>query len=596
MDVEKMYGEIKEYSEKVKKDYTERDETALQIEQMYLMEETDADAALKAVSPSVALTKSTDERVAVKGVVRLLATTEEQISMPRDENTGNEDAADMIEQGAQALLASSDRANQRPLRHDVVLAMTLHDMCSIRVTCTKDILDDADKRDKKKKEAGEEGMSKGRRAKIEKLVKTSPYIFEALNPRTCYPVWDRYGLQSHLIVTEVRLKDIVEQYGQRAREIFEAAKKNISKDGLMPIKLWDYIDDTYRCIWCEDGWLISEEHELPFMNIVSSKGEGSGMFSKTVSTFEPFLLTVLKSGFDRRTTEALTAFYTNMRVYGFSPTLKHRRGEEDLPLEPPQEIGNIWKVWDLHKGSDLEHVFSKGVADPALWSGLELAFQKKQDSTIYNSTLGAGAGNNDPYSKTALMSQLGRIPLETIRYMSGRLIANALEVALLWVKENGEKVSSFDYRKGALANIDPALIPEYFNLSVNLDVSLAQDQLVMAQIASQLKQVGIVSDAWIQEEILNIGQPKQMARDIMKEQARGAVSGITLQGLIQKMQMSQQQQMMPPQPPPQMQPQGGEPPQPFAGSPFMPRQMLEGGMGGPPSTVPEPEPLLPEGG
>ena len=56
-------------------------------------------------------------------------------------------------------------------------------------------------------------MSAGRRARIEKLVKTSPYIFEALNPRTCYPTWDRYGLQSHLTVTQVRIQDIIEQYG-----------------------------------------------------------------------------------------------------------------------------------------------------------------------------------------------------------------------------------------------------------------------------------------------------------------------------------------------------------------------------------------------
>jgi hypothetical protein len=591
VDETKVFSEIKEYAAKVKGDYSERDTMAVQIENMYLMNETAEDAALKAVSPSVALTKSTDERVAVKGIVRLLASAEEQISMPRAENTGTDDVADMIEQGAQALLASSDRANQRPLRYDVVLAKTLHDMCSIRVTCTKDMLDFITEGDKERKKGGGQGMSAGRKARIERMVKSSPYIFEALNPRTCYPVWDRYGLQSHLTITQVRLKDIIEQYGAKAQAMFAAKGKSVIEDGLKPIDLWDYLDDTYRATWCEDGWLVMEEHKMPFMNIVSSRGEGSSMFAKTGDQFEPFLMTVLKSGFDRRTTEALTAFYTNMRIQGFSPKVKHMKGPENNSIEPPQQVG-MWQVWEVEYGADIQFMASNAMPDASGWAGLDLAFQKKQDSTIYNNTLGAGAGNNDPYSKTALMSQLGRIPLEITRAMSGRLIADALEVALLWIKKNGEKVGAYDYRKGALANIDPAKIPEYFNLSVNLDVSLAQDQLVMAQIAAQLKQAGLVSDAWIQEEIMNIGQPKQMARDIMKEQARGALGAIALQNMVQQKQMQQQAMMPPQQPMPQEQQMPLEPEQPFAGSPFMPRQMQDGGMQGPqdmgmPGQVPE---------
>lgn len=572
MDQEKLFLELKGYSKDVRSQHGERDTILAGIEDMYLMHKTVGDLALESL-PDVTLTKSTDERVAIQAVVRLLTTSVPAISMPRESNADNDDAADMVERGANALLASSDRANRRPLHYDAVLSAALYDLASIRVTCAQDILDSMEQDDADRKKNKAERMPEGARERIKQALANTPYIFEALNPRSVYPVWDRYGLKSQLNVTKVRVRDIVAQYGDKARRLFEDSKVSWEIER----ELWDYTDDVYRCVWVDDEWLVMDEHGLPFINYATSTVEGSGLFSNTVDQYEPFLYTVYRSGLDQRKTEALTAQYTMNKVFGFSPLLKYTRGPNGEEPPATKKVG-LFGLWDVPYGASLDVVLNKGISDPAVWNGLQLAMTKTEEATIFKSVL--GQSQSSTYSQTALLSQLGRIPLETTRSMTGRVIADALEIALRWIKINGKGVSTYDNRAGALAEIIPAQIPDYFNLECKLDVALPQDKLQQANIAAQLIKAGVVSKEWIMENVLNIGQPQDMVKDIWSEQFIDALAGMELQKKLQ-----------PPQP---QLPPGGPPPEMGGGG--LPPEMLAGGMGGPEMMAGEQQMMPPEEG
>ncbi len=575
-----IHKEIAEYSDNLQQAYAERDEFAKLSEEAYLMTETAEDAQLKAISPSVALTKSPEERIKVQAVVRLLTTGDPQISMPRDVNLGSdEEVADMVEQGAEALLAASDRVSRRPLKNDAVLNAVLYDLLSIRVVCTQDLLDQMVEDAADRKKGKQQPIPEARIARVKKLVNTSPYLFEVLNSRQCYPTFDRYGLQSQLHVSVVKQQDIINSYGARGREVIQASGKDLYADARKDYVLYSYMDDLYRCDWIDDGWLIVDEHGLPFIPIVTTSIEGSGIFSSYADQCQPFLYTILKSGLHHRKTEAMTAMYTNNLVFGMTPSIKYTASVDNEEAPTPVMVAKLFQLWSLRHGAELEPVLNKGLADPAVYNGLQLAQELTEAATIYNSVI--GESQSETYSQTALLSQLGRIPLETTRRMVGRCIADALELALQWVKHNGKQVKAYNFGKGALSELIPGDIPDYFNLEVDLVPALPQDKMVMAQIASELMKSGIVDIDWIREEIMNIQQPAQMGNKILKDQVKQALSAMVIQQKIQQMQPPP-----PPQAPPQMPEQAG-------GLGGMPN---DGGMGMPPPPVQEQQMQPPEMG
>jgi hypothetical protein len=245
---------------------------------------------------------------------------------------------------------------------------------------------------------------------------------------------------------------------------------------------------------------------------------------------------------------------------------------------------------------DIPHTGEWGIetnkTDPGAWNGMNVAKELTQAATIYPSVLGQSQSNT--FSQTAILSQLGRIPMETVRAQVGRCIADALEICFAWIKWNGKGVKVYNYRKGGvLSELKPKDIPEYFNLDCKLDIALPQDKLQQSTVASNLRQAGIVSDEYIQEEILGIGQPSAMRKQIVKEDMVKALAQIEqqkalLQGQIElqqlQMQLMQMQNPQPAQPGAEgMAPEQAGPPQ------GIPPEMMAGGMQGPEAPVQEQE-------
>ena len=325
MDKDKLHSEIVKYCGELRGKYGKRDEMQKGMEDMFLMRKTAHDAALEAISDDVVLTKSTDERVAIQAVLRLLTTTIEDVSCPMDENEriGN-DVIDKVEALGGALLASNDKVSRKPLRFNTTLCASLYDEMHIQVVCTEDMV------------AAAEGSSPFNLRRIKRIAQLTPYTFNVMNPKNGYPVWDTLGLQSYHRSSLVQVGQLLDHYGSRAAEVLSRKlKKDVDSERLKEMTLMDYWDGQYRCTWVDgcEGFLMLEEHGLPFIPIVASTAEGSDLFDAPEDQREPFLLTVWLSRMDQRKTEALTAMATRNRINGFSPRLVFTRGDavQDVP-------------------------------------------------------------------------------------------------------------------------------------------------------------------------------------------------------------------------------------------------------------------------
>jgi len=163
---------------------------------------------------------------------------------------------------------------------------------------------------------------------------------------------------------------------------------------------------------------------------------------------------------------------------------------------------------------------SKVVIDPSLMQGWDIANTLEQESTIYRQTLGEPLGMNAPYSMVALLSQTGRLPLVSAQRKSGWAISEAVELAMKWLRfTGGRKVKA--YNEEYAAEIEPNLIPEHFEIQAALEVNLPQDQLNAANAANVLAngEEPMVSKRWVRENVLNIGQSRDMTYEIWAERA-----------------------------------------------------------------------------
>ena len=95
-------------------------------------------------------------------------------------------------------------------------------------------------------------------------------------------------------------------------------------------------------------------------------------------------------------------------------------------------------------------------------------------------------------------------------------------------------------------------------VEATLEMRMPQDNLQSANIATAMKQAGLVSDEWIQSKLLQIEQPEEMYEKIWSEQAAGAIVQAQIQTMVQQQMMKVQQQQMQMQ---QAQQQAMQPPQ-----------------------------------
>lgn len=507
-----MLKEAQDHGQQLKGVYSQRNKMYDEMERIFLMDWTDEER-VKNVMQGVKITKSPDARNALLGAHRLMIATEPQFSIPNELNTPQVmQTASKIERAASAMWRAAGRCKRKPVQYDVVLSLLLFGEVYISVTRAADLVASASK------------SSKAAQLHAEELAALAPYLFDVWDARTCYPEVGPYGMSALYREVETTVGQVRDEFGEAAQDLSGARVDAVT--------LCHYWNHTHRFTWV-DGMnqaLVAEEHGLPFIPVVHQVGEGSQLFSDPEDQVTPFLYTVWQSGLWDRQNLSLTVYYTMLFALGANPLYFERVSVNGRHLEVDRSVPG--GVVTLLPGEEYGQIPNRPV-DPTILEGMSIANQKMQESTIYGQTLGAPVGGgNAAYSMVALLHQAGRLPLVTPQQAGGFAIADAVKMALRWMRI---EPSGYMGANESLA-IRTGDIPAQFELECRLDVALPQDNLQAANIASLLIKAGVASTRWVQENVLKIGQPEQMQKEIWTEQAAGAMFGMYIQDQIQAMQ------------------------------------------------------------
>lgn len=501
------FKEIKQFSQELVSLYSERDRI---LDEMYKMYKLiwDEQSYVESRGNNIKVTKSPDPRNVVLGIVRLMTAVKPVWSVSQDLNDQMAvDISSEVEKLAAILVECGSRIGGAPLVYDVVMSAAIFGEFVVGVSSTRDLVEAA------------EGAAPAVVARAKRVEQMTPYLFEVYDPRTCYPVIDALGLRAFCRRSEVTAGEVKERFGADAEASLRGRRQSVASN--QRVVLWDWWDLEQRCVWVEDGKepILKEAHGLPFLPFVCQVVEGSGMFADPDEQRDPPLYTYYESGLWKRQCLALTAIYQAIAAMGLNPQFVHEKGPTAEAVV--RDFSTPGGVLEVPAGSKFYPMGNKGLIDPATLTGLEIAERKGEESTIYKQALGGNVGGGDTFSKLALLSQQGRLPLVGIQKRVSWGLADAVMIAIRWMKESKRsyKLSYAEYS----AEINAKDIPDNLHLECNVEVSLPQDRLQLANVGNLMVQSGLVDRGWVRENILQITNPEAVDERLMTEQTTQAL-------------------------------------------------------------------------
>jgi hypothetical protein len=496
------FTDVKDHALQLVTNYADRDTMLDEIRRMFHMEWDDPPTA-----DWIKATMSPSAYNAAMGAIRLLTATEPQISVPFDESDADaESKSENVEQAAKAMWNGSGRISQRAKHYDIVFSMILMAESAGAVSRTADLL-------KVAKATEDKRLIR----RMEHVANETPYLFDIYNARVCYGDFDSMGLRGLLRKTQTTWGDVQDTYGSLAAHCFGSTKRRLEK-----VTLNDWYDWGYRVVWLDEADsvpIINNDHELDFLPVQCWIGEGTQLWNEPDRQRYPLLRAMWKSGLWKRENLAMTFIYSLINALGSNPLLVQEVDDpaSSDPLVIDRTVpGGVMRV---RKGEGPKPLAEK-VVDPTQWQGLEMAQQMNEQSTISRQTLGEPpkGASNMAYSSLSLLAQSGRLPLVPPKESGGQMIGGLLGVAMKWFKKDGGKKKL--YNGGKFVELSPSDVPERMVFKVILEPDLPQDKMQLAQVMDMLTEKGHVSERWGRENILQIGQSRQMDREIYKEKRR----------------------------------------------------------------------------
>jgi hypothetical protein len=585
----KMFRDVRSNSKELEQSAGQRNELFRRMEWLYWMRWNDEEKVRNKID-NVKLTKSPRARNAIKGAERLLTATDPQITVPFAINDAlAKQASSNMEKFAHAMWFASGRIQQRPTHYDIVKSALVYSAVNLAITSTKDLLDNAPD-------------VPAIKARYERVADRTPYVFEVWNPKSCYPEFDQYGLRSFYRKMKTSPRQMMmTPFAKEFEKQMNTIKPEYSH--FENITLHDHYDLQYRTVWIDgsDTPLYQDEHGLPFIPVVSQLIEGSRLFEDATDyrdgrrlleeRYEPFLMTLDKSGLAERQNLLLTVLYTITFAIGANPMFVDYVINPDEA--PPVDETYPGKTIRMRTGERREPMV-KQVVDPSLIESWNTAVQLEEESTIPRQTLGEPLSGSNTYSTTALLHQAGRLPLLMAQRMSGWAIGSAIEMAFRWMKH--DKYTGQALYQDSDVTMNHGDIPDRFEIKATLDISLPQDDLTNANVARIASEGDnpLVSQRYARETLLKVGQSEDMQEEIWTEQSGNLKFRKHMMDLMAQVAAAEQMAMQPPGPQQGMPMPGGPPPgMPMPGMPTQPGQ-LQPDIGQPP--IVEPNPLgMPEG-
>lgn len=559
-----LFADIQSHAEQLKADDANRNTMFDSIDDMYLMtwEGTSGKKSSKAD-----LKISPDARNAALGAVRLLVATDPIWNVVN--STEKQGKIDKLEKAVTKIWDSAGRANGNPVHYDALLSAILYSEMHVAITSTASLVEAA------------KGNGKGVE-RAERVAAITPFLLDVWNPRDGHAEFDRLGLAAYYRETETDYGKLRSDFGARMPE------GTLGKKSTDSVVLKTFYDTQYAVQWTDDGVIVFDEHKLPFIPICVQYTEGSTLWNKPEESRQPLLYTLLKSGMWEMQNLVYTVMYALIKDMGVTPLYAHTtpKGMDGKPLDI--DFSEYPGVVELANGETFIPIANKGLIDPAVAQGLQIATQKGQESTLYPQALGAPMQGDSTFSELALLSQSGRLPLTSTQRRGGWGLGSVMEMCLAWMKNDGQGF------KAQGVDLKASDIPDFVQVECKLDVKLPQDKLQQANIAQIITNGDnpLVSNEWARNNILNVGQSGDMDRQVWTERASNQMFNLFLQQQIQQQQMAAQQAQMqaqgqmgrqnPGQVPGQMQgqPQGMPPEMMGAGPQMSPEQaqMIQGGL------------------
>ena len=256
----KSFEEVKASAANLQSAYGERDTIFDEVEKIFLMD----DAELPSKS-WIKESKSPAGRNKLLGAVRLLTAADPVWSVPRDKNSDKIEQKDAsnLEKAASMMWIASGRIKKTQVHYTTALSGLLYSQADIVVQSVDELIKAA-------------GSNKALKNRLERVKKKTPVLFEALNPKICYPLFDAYGLAAHYSVREMAVVDVRARWGDV-----------LSDNNLTDlVNYHEYWDDEKHVVWVDgqDDALLDEEHDLPMIPIASARMEGSDLFEKEFQT------------------------------------------------------------------------------------------------------------------------------------------------------------------------------------------------------------------------------------------------------------------------------------------------------------------------
>jgi GTPase SAR1 family protein len=495
----------------------------------------------KPTDPNLKFTTSPDARNQYMGALRLLTAVDPIIKVPYDVNDVTaKEYADKIEKICKAIWYHSGRILQKPVHYELVASMLRYGQFHMSISDTDDLLEVATKRDSK--------ASKARKQRYEHFAKVTPYIFQPLDPKCGNAEFDAFGLTAYYREQEMTYGEIMSKFG-----VIEKYADKRSTDTITYKDYWN-LDVHYAWIDDDSEPLIEGEHRLPCIPIVVQGGEGSLLNDDPEKQYQPLLYGVWKGDLWDRHNLELTAIYSNLFAVASNAMFVHKRSDPDSKIEV--DFDNIGGIIHLNPGDDIQPL-QRDVLNKDMLYGMEVVERMIEESTLYKQVFGQSPNTRMAYSAISLLSQSGQLPLIATQRSGGWGIGTGFEKMFTMMRDKKKKRTAV-YESDVL-DLDPKELKEDLIIDVKLDADLPQDKLQQANIAGMLKQYGLASDAWIRENVLNVGQSKDMTKEVieenyinkmMEEHLTGAmrqeITQQVQQQLLQQMQQqqAQQQQMM----------------------------------------------------
>ena len=542
------------------------------VEAMYFMDWEHAAAGRhKSVSPT--------PRNKLKGMVRLLTSTEPEWNLPRKDNETDVNAMnEKLERASNAMWRRSDRVQSTRVQTEMAHSGGLYDEIHVRIISTKDLLEQKVQAAAKAKEYAEvegsedlydEAFWEGEVAEAKMIAKRVPMIYEPLSAAVCTPVWERTGLVAHYTESRVAVDEVKKMYAN-------ASVILAGVDDFSYVTLVEWWDRTYRFVWVKEyssSMVHGSRHGLGFIPVVSVIVEGKAIHRGTTRRNEPFLYTLLQSGMWPFQNGILTAMRKNVMSMINAEFIHTKKTPTDrLEVIQHDVIGNVVSLMGTLQPMGKDLIPADAMV---LWN---LVDQTVEASTMYAQAFGEKLQGNNPYALNAMLQQSGRLPIIPLKKALETADIKLMELSFRWMKKMNISWEEF--------GIQSSQIPDFLEFKCVVEPDLPQDKLQSAQVGGMISSGDepLMSQRWTRDNVLNEGQSDIMQSEIWTEKASKMAFVMGMEPMMQQLMAKMMESLYPAQPAPPEQPEGiptGQPP----GRPAGQEELA-------PGEIPQPAPLV----